>query len=86
MLPEFFPAGTEFADVQGVPVSCTRNGSCRAWDRNPDRHFSVESFIYKGLIVTEAAFRELHRRRKASRLTSTITASLIGKYSIPGAE
>jgi hypothetical protein len=66
MLPEFFPAGTEFADVQGVPVSCTRNGICRAWDRNPDRHFSIESFVYKGMIVTEASFRELHRKRRAS--------------------
>src|SRR5450432_1186122 len=68
MLPEFFPAGTEFADVQGVPVSCTRNGICRAWDRDPDRHFSVESLVYKGMIVTEPAFRELHRQRKASCL------------------
>jgi hypothetical protein len=63
MLPEFFPAGTEFADVQGVPVSCTRNGICRAWDRDPDRQFPTESFIYKGTIVTEAAFREAHRMR-----------------------
>jgi hypothetical protein len=63
MLPEFFPAGTEFADVHGVPVSCTRNGICRAWDRDQERHFPIESFIYKGTIVTEAAFRETYRMR-----------------------
>jgi hypothetical protein len=65
MLPEFFPTGTEFADVHGVPVSCTRTGMCRAWDRDADRHFPIESFIYKGTIVTEAVFRELHRKRES---------------------
>jgi hypothetical protein len=65
MLPELFPTGTEFANVQGVPVSCTRNGICRAWDRDADRHFPIESFIYQGTIVTEAVFRELHRKRNS---------------------
>ena len=63
MLPELFPTGTEFANVQGVPVSCTRNGICREWDRDANRHFPIESFIYQGTIVTEAVFRELHRKR-----------------------
>jgi hypothetical protein len=66
MLPSFFPAGTEFADVQGVPVSCTFNGVCRAWDRDPDRQFPIESLIYEGTIITEAEFRELNRIRQTS--------------------
>jgi hypothetical protein len=70
MLPESFPVGTEFADVQGVPVSCTRNGICRAWDRDSDRHFPIDSLIDEGTIVTEAVFRELHRVRHASPLLS----------------
>lgn len=65
MLPELFPTGTEFANVQGVPVSCTRNGICRAWDGDADRHFPIESFIYQGTIVTEGVFRELHRKRNS---------------------
>ena len=65
MLPELFPTGTEFANVQGVPVSCTRNGICRAWDRDANRNFPIESFIYQGTIVTEAVFRELHRKRNS---------------------
>jgi hypothetical protein len=64
MLPELFPTGTEFADVQGVPVSCTPSGICRAWDRDADRYFPIESLIYNGTIVTEAVFRELHRKRQ----------------------
>jgi hypothetical protein len=67
MLPEFFPAGTEFADVQGVPVSCTRSGICRAWDRDSDRTFPIECFIYKGTMITEADFRELDRKLQSSR-------------------
>jgi hypothetical protein len=66
MLPSFFPAGTEFADVRGVPVSCTFNGVCRAWDRDPDRQFPIESLIYEGTIITEAEFRELNRIRQTS--------------------
>jgi hypothetical protein len=66
MLPDFFPAGTEFADVQGVPVSCTRHGLCRAWGRDSDRIFPIARFIYKGTMISEAEFRELDRRLQSS--------------------
>jgi len=63
LLPESFPVGTEFANVQGVPVSCTRNGICRAWDRA----FPIESFIYKGTMITEEGLRQLDRKRQNTR-------------------
>lgn len=58
-LPESFPPGTRFADVEGVPVSCTEGYVCRAWDSAEPRRFPVDSFLRNGELLDEAAFRGL---------------------------
>ena len=58
-LPDSFPKGTRFADVEGVPVSCTPDWMCRAWDGDEPRRFSPASFIHNGTMVSEAEFRSL---------------------------
>jgi hypothetical protein len=62
MMPEVFPARTEFANVKGIPVSCNDHGMCRAWDTEPDRKFPISALIIDGIFITEAAFRELARK------------------------
>ncbi len=69
MLPESFPPGTEFRDVEGVPVVLMPlpDGGMRltAWDPLP-RGFSFISFERNGTPVKEADFR-LAVARRASR-------------------
>jgi hypothetical protein len=57
-----FPARTEFANVNGIPVSCNDHGICRAWDTEPLRKFSIAALINEGHFITEAVFRELARK------------------------
>lgn len=52
-----FPAGTEFFNVEGVPVSLTPTGVCRAWDPGP-RRFPLSSVYRNGSPVTFEQFRE----------------------------
>lgn len=58
-LPESFPAGTRFADVEGVPVSETLELVCRAWDVPEGRRFPGFSFSHNGTLVSEEAFRAM---------------------------
>jgi hypothetical protein len=62
MMPEVFPARTEFADVNGIPVSCNDHGICRAWDSEPERKSPISSVIIDGIFITETVFRELARK------------------------
>lgn len=57
LLPESFPPGTRFADVEGVPVSET-DIVCTAWDPSP-RRFPGASFLRNGTLVPEAEFRAM---------------------------
>jgi|GEM_PF-1120551 len=57
-LPASFPEGTRFASVEGVPVSCTTEYVCRAWDSAEPRRFPIDSFLRNGEVITEARFRE----------------------------
>jgi hypothetical protein len=62
MMPEFFPARTEFANVKGIPVSCNDHGVCRAWDTEPARQFPISTLISDGIFIPETVFRELARK------------------------
>jgi len=57
LLPESFPPGTRFADVEGVPVS-ESDIVCTAWDPSP-RRFPGTSFLRNGTLVPEAEFRAM---------------------------
>ena len=74
--PDTFPAGTEFLDVHGVPV--TRHPGqpgCLAWDE-PDaptpRWFPADAAARRGQLISEAAFVALYmlnvNRASPSRL------------------
>lgn len=56
-----FPAGTEFLDVDGIPVSLGNvPGSpywATAWDGKPPRAFDLNSARRKGVAVSETQFR-----------------------------
>jgi hypothetical protein len=56
-----FPAGTEFLDVDGIPVSLGNvPGSpywVTAWDGKPPRAFDLNSARRKGVAVSEDQFR-----------------------------
>jgi hypothetical protein len=57
-LPASFPAGTEFADVEGVPVSYSPGKACTAWDRPSGRPFPLSSFGRNGTVLSETHFRD----------------------------
>jgi hypothetical protein len=59
MMPEVFPARTEFANVNGFAVSCNDHGIYRAWDTVPDRKFSISAVMVDGIFITQTVFREL---------------------------
>jgi hypothetical protein len=59
-LPETFPPGTEFADVEGVPVASIPlpDGGLKISAFDPEeRGFSISSFLRNGTLITEADFR-----------------------------
>jgi hypothetical protein len=65
-LPDTFPDGTSFLDVDGVPVTRhPRQAGCLAWDE-PDargpRWFPVDAAARCGQPISEAAFVELYMR------------------------
>jgi hypothetical protein len=60
MLPESFPAGTRFFEVNGVPVSGDPlRFVCTAWDVPDGRPFGCTVVDSDGVSISEAAFREL---------------------------
>jgi hypothetical protein len=63
-LPDAFPTGTEFFDVEGIPVSLTAASICRAWDGAEPRVFSPSSAKQKGRAVSESEFRRLVAQRR----------------------
>ena len=57
-LPKSFPTGTRFADVEDVPVTCSPDDVCTAWDWDSGpRPFSYDSFRRNGSPMSESAFR-----------------------------
>lgn len=61
-LPQSFPHGTEFLDVDGVPVTVTPDGTCRAWDLREDdepRTFPRGAVTRDGDTIAEAEFRTM---------------------------
>lgn len=62
-LPASFPAGTDFADVEGVPVSFEpKSGATTAWDVATGRPFPFDSLMRNGTVMSETAFRFLSER------------------------
>jgi hypothetical protein len=61
-LPDSFPAGTRFADVEGVPCTLTPEWECRAWDTAEPRRFNGASFSHNGTLLSEPQFRALVAR------------------------
>lgn len=57
--PVKFPEGTNFFDVEGVPVSEAPGHVCRAWDVSGGRWFSVFSVRRNGGLISETKFREM---------------------------
>jgi len=53
-----FSPGTQFFDVDGVPVSLDASGTPLAWDVPTGRNFSYETLIDKGRRVNEEEFRK----------------------------
>jgi len=72
-LPEKFPEGTEFADVEGVPVSKTSGWVVIAWDVPGGRLFLIDSFLRNGRLISEATFR-----RQVALLVPSIGTSQLG--------
>jgi len=65
-LPASFPAGTLFADVEGVPCTLVEStGVCRAWDTSPERRFSGASFNHNGTLLSESKFRAFVAKSQA---------------------
>lgn len=58
-LPDSFPDGTQFADVEGVPVTRTPTMVCTAWDYDEPRGFPIDSFLRNGELIDEERFRAL---------------------------
>lgn len=65
-LPDSFPAGTEFFDVEGVPVTKSPEYVVRAWDTDPPRRFSAASMSRNGTLVHESDFRKLAAASQAA--------------------
>lgn len=55
MIPQF-PKGTQFFDVEGVPVTIDQNRHVRAWDAPEPRWFPLSSVDHNGTIIPEAQF------------------------------
>ncbi|MFZ5558691.1 MAG: hypothetical protein ACOZDY_18580 [Pseudomonadota bacterium] len=62
-----FPEGTKFFNVEGVPVSLTPEGVCKAWDPEP-RRFPLSSVYRNGTIITFEEFRADVDRANFERL------------------
>jgi hypothetical protein len=71
-LPDKFPPGTIFADVEGVPVAEVPGDSPWAWDKHEPRRFSSVSFDRNGTVVDEPAFRRLVARYQTSDKSRSI--------------
>jgi len=57
-LPASFPPDTEFADVEGVPVSFEpKTGRTTAWDVASGRPFPFDSLKRNGTALSETVFR-----------------------------
>ena len=57
-LPKTFPPGTEFADVEGTPVTLDRpSWVATAWDVEGGRRFSSTSYFRNGTPMSQAEFR-----------------------------
>lgn len=68
MLPDKFPAGTEFFDVEDVPVARIESPEFGYFAFDPDkRSFPADSVYRNGVIVPEAEFREMVAREEAAR-------------------
>ena len=70
MLPDKFPEGTKFFDVEDVPVADipTPEGGSGFWAFDPDkRRFPGESVYRNGMMVRESAFREMVVREEEAR-------------------
>ena len=64
-LPDSFPEGTLFADVEGVLFTLIQSTSvCRAWDGASSRRFSIASFNHNGTLIPEYEFRLLIAKLK----------------------
>lgn len=61
-LPQSFPHGTEFLDVDGVPVTVFNDGACYAWDMREDddpRTFPLGAVTRDGDTIAETEFRAM---------------------------
>lgn len=52
-----FPSGTEFGDVDGVPVSRQPGDDCFAWSKRGPRLYPCAEF-HRARRMTEARFRQ----------------------------
>lgn len=54
-----FEPGTQFFDVEGLPVTVSEEGACRAWDYPEPRKFPLSSVYRNGMPISEEKFRQL---------------------------